>query len=550
MTMESEHSLESLCRFCLKDTNGETCLTLFTSLGLNNFLKNKIEKCLNVELLKNTKKMPNQVCVACSKQLDNAYKFILQYECTQEKLKNTEPDALATEKSIKNDSLKSDYLVNNNNKTKIEKMKHREDKNNETMITNMTDESYLVIVNEVGNVYPQTSTNNLADSVTKDAFEVQINEPPRKVRRTAADSSIYECQICYCVFKNKNAIYSHMKKHSNKLLNHKELFQNYLNGLCAEDDIQDIVSKIISENGIDSTNLGEPFFNQCQLCPAVFASKAQLSKHIQRHCETDNSLKYPLIKNEEKKKCIKLKKEKNVVYNNNNINNETTQKENEGKSEENIQVCDKNFDTNTGFSTCLKINNPVKNLFMNKKKEKQKCIFQCNDCNKIFSSKVNIRKHVVIHLSKRRKNLFICDICGKEYISVIACETHKLKHDPNYELACQYCSSKFKLKKLLQEHLKSHSKKGNHSCSTYNTNDPEIVEAMTHEEKNVGSNICKEEFNSVEMLNDHLDYHEYQENKEILKEDIEDANKHDIKTLNVDEMYTTNQHMEEPITDL
>lgn len=63
--------------------------------------------------------MPNQVCVACSKQLDNAYKFILQYECTQEKLKNTEPDALATEKSIKNDSLKSDYLVNNNNKTKV-----------------------------------------------------------------------------------------------------------------------------------------------------------------------------------------------------------------------------------------------------------------------------------------------------------------------------------------------------------------------------------------------------------------------------------------------
>ena len=75
---------------------------------------------------------------------------------------------------------------------------------------------------------------------------------------------------------------------------------------------------------------------------------------------------------------------------------------------------------------------------------------KCNLCNKLFSKKSNLRKHVK---SVHEKIKFKCEICNKELSRKGDLRRHKLSvHSKSIELKCTVCEKKFSRKDYLLAH--------------------------------------------------------------------------------------------------
>lgn len=88
--------------------------------------------------------------------------------------------------------------------------------------------------------------------------------------------------------------------------------------------------------------------------------------------------------------------------------------------------------------------------------------WRCQDCNKYFKSKPNLRKHKKYACHKKRS--FVCRKCGKIFNSVVEMAQHQkvhlricvfLQEDSLY--TCTVCRKKFAARSMLEMHKKSHS---------------------------------------------------------------------------------------------
>ena len=82
-------------------------------------------------------------------------------------------------------------------------------------------------------------------------------------------------------------------------------------------------------------------------------------------------------------------------------------------------------------------------------------IFQCEQCQKIFKKKKDLRGH---KYSAHKVDVRICEVCSGEYKNQTALKQHlRLVHGPTETVSCELCFKSFKnITRLKHHHLDVH----------------------------------------------------------------------------------------------
>ena len=123
--------------------------------------------------------------------------------------------------------------------------------------------------------------------------------------------------------------------------------------------------------------------------------------------------------------------------------------------------------------------------------------FMCNMCERKFSSKADLLKHIAAMHDAERQT-FVCDACGKAYFSVFKLQNHISYAHLNKEkpFACDICPSRFLYHPEMLRHRERHAVAPQHPCpfcdKKFGTNtDMSRHKKVVHENYHVGScEIC------------------------------------------------------------
>lgn len=88
--------------------------------------------------------------------------------------------------------------------------------------------------------------------------------------------------------------------------------------------------------------------------------------------------------------------------------------------------------------------------------------YQCDQCDKRFSTKPNLVTHKRIHSGVRN---FTCDQCGKSFIQKGNLEAHFLTHSADKPYNCSQCPKAFKTPLQLKKHETVHTGAKPHQCA-------------------------------------------------------------------------------------
>ena len=81
--------------------------------------------------------------------------------------------------------------------------------------------------------------------------------------------------------------------------------------------------------------------------------------------------------------------------------------------------------------------------------------FQCEDCNKSYSTVSGLSKHKQFHCLSKIKKTFSCKYCEKTYVSLGALKMHIRTH--TLPCKCKLCGKAFSRPWLLQGHIRTHT---------------------------------------------------------------------------------------------
>ncbi|RZF34763.1 hypothetical protein LSTR_LSTR007815 [Laodelphax striatellus] len=476
-------NLEKQCRFCLNLISiNDYYEEIFSEGIISGMLKEKMNKCFDIKKMNFQERLPNKICSSCVKKLDEFYLFSSEFEINQEKLEqSTIKTALliedihserenkhnAAESGIESGHkqlvLKQNFLLTE--KLKVLAIKDEKDDLFASSICNTNfiggiDDSPALIVNkkekkELEEVKEEIDTGNergtyhLKNTVVCDPLQsenVDCNSSMRINEMIPSDIQQANDRICLnqaspSQFNNEYEFQSHVKSHPSN-----EKLPRCYSGVST------VSSEFLQpQSGVSSGNNNNNNFQcQCHLCPSIFNSKNLLNKHIRQH----------IIERS--------------VYSKEGLGSL-------GSTSMKIicKICKKGFFTRSRYDLhVMKDHDPQKEVPPRRKGR----IFQCNHCNKIFKNKVDITRHVSIHL--KRKSPHVCSVCGKEYVFPVALKNHVLTHNPDYKIECPVCLLTFSKRKELKTH-KCHS----------NTPDTAMFKCKT----------CNLEFSSLKYLKIHED---------------------------------------------
>ncbi|XP_066528697.1 zinc finger protein OZF-like isoform X2 [Hoplias malabaricus] len=88
--------------------------------------------------------------------------------------------------------------------------------------------------------------------------------------------------------------------------------------------------------------------------------------------------------------------------------------------------------------------------------------FYCRICSKSFSSKGNLRTHMLRH---QRETQFCCEFCGKHFCHKHALQAHVRTHTGERPYRCRFCNKSFGRKNHMNDHEMIHTGDKPYSCS-------------------------------------------------------------------------------------
>lgn len=80
--------------------------------------------------------------------------------------------------------------------------------------------------------------------------------------------------------------------------------------------------------------------------------------------------------------------------------------------------------------------------------------FYCDQCGKGFTLKRALENHLLLHTGEFR---YQCEVCGKLFIQHYSLNDHLRKHDGQFRLACQQCGKGFMCRNSLHIHTRIHT---------------------------------------------------------------------------------------------
>ena len=86
--------------------------------------------------------------------------------------------------------------------------------------------------------------------------------------------------------------------------------------------------------------------------------------------------------------------------------------------------------------------------------------YACTICDRTFSRKDHLKKHMQHHTGNFSFN---CEICQKGFSNSHHYKTHMMAHE-GIKYKCQFCSKAFNMKQSLNYHLSEHTGKYRYTC--------------------------------------------------------------------------------------
>ncbi|XP_061896323.1 zinc finger protein OZF-like [Entelurus aequoreus] len=141
-------------------------------------------------------------------------------------------------------------------------------------------------------------------------------------------------------------------------------------------------------------------------------------------------------------------------------------------------------------------------------KETRKEYLTCSVCDKRFTQKGTLNRHMRIHTGEK---LLICSVCGKKF-SQIDLTRHMRTHTGEKPFSCSICGDGFAVKSHMTSHMRTHTGEKPHSCSfcakTFSRRDTLIVHMRTHNgEKPFKCSVCGKQFSQRSNIASHMRTH-------------------------------------------
>ncbi|CAH2094919.1 unnamed protein product [Euphydryas editha] len=422
-----------LCRVCGKNNN--TLIDLFSHEATQNNLVQKVNKYLPI-VVEIHDKLPLGICQPCATAVLNWHSLVQCCERTDKllilKLKQT---------SQLQNNKDPNYKPNGETST-------RDENPNERLSS-----IYLILI---------------LKEVLNDYFKIlDVNEENSDL--------LYVCQMCpeHPASTSIECLCDHLKTCHNGELYDKSAIETFVKENITFEEVlnNDGVSDTESEKHV--TEIRNYY---CPCCESVFSSPTRLICHLNKHVDVSINDGVLCCNNlySDKKSFVLHLQEKHV--------NKTTESalicKTCGSTEENTEALE------------IHINEKHSDVEYQKKKIEpnpkcQKFIpAVCPECNKTFSNKYNMLKHMESHSGvagskfmcnkcnktyKNRGSLthhqkvfhegllpFLCSMCGEGFPSRMARDTHARIHTGFKPFSCKYCNKSYRAQNTLNCHIQMH----------------------------------------------------------------------------------------------
>ncbi|XP_065556496.1 zinc finger protein Xfin-like isoform X2 [Artemia franciscana] len=279
---------------------------------------------------------------------------------------------------------------------------------------------------------------------------------------------MFECEICNTKFETKQGYSQHMKRH-NEGATHEC-------GFCQR---KFYTSYRLTEHM--RTHTGEKPY-ECKICNNSFTQKQGLNSHMKSHSD-----KRPYSC----ELCTKTFKNKNSINDHKNTHT--------GNKPYKCKQCNMRFGSRKNLKNHKKVHtrNPEEKKFREKK-------YSCNICNETFAVSDYRDKHVALHANP---SPFSCEFCSKSFNYKKNMVAHVQRWHPSCNpFRCKLCSKTYDTIRKIDVHINSRACVKNDTSQKKSKNQGKSteVDGNTNAENLFICNVCNEDFESVEKIQDHF----------------------------------------------
>ncbi|KAF7380970.1 hypothetical protein HZH68_015845 [Vespula germanica] len=442
-----------LCRLCAETK--ENFIGIYDAEGQKLAIEAKIAKCLQIQVLI-TDGLPLSVCIDCCVLLNQCSEFFEKTNQAQASLRQlliepkSEPSTL--EPNI-------DFI-----KKTVEFPKEEEIAIDECQLSdNYIHNSAVDITNTYFNNENENDCNQQKyETVKEEKCKIQVKkgspkQTKKKVKKKSQMQRMEDLELC---------LTSDLKKgHSDiSIKSNMKVPDNYMTG--TDSDLEMIETRA-AEPPKPGRKRGEGLDRYPWLCTDC-NDKLPSLEALEEHHET--------VHNQQAKyMCVQCCKVYDKYY-----GFLTHVKRHKTKAKYNCEDCGKSFvhkrvlDSHKAVhseerpyvcQTCGKAFRQQSALYIHSRchlPDTMKNRFQCDQCDKRFSTKPNLVTHKRIHSGVRN---FTCDQCGKSFIQKGNLEAHFLTHSADKPYSCSQCPKAFKTPLQLKKHETVHTGAKPHQCA-------------------------------------------------------------------------------------